>query len=120
MAWIDRPRHGWEGLYDSDEKIYSGKYEPKEELSEEERIRLDGEESDRIAAAIDTEGLDIGTLEPTISKKFRPMSKKVLNQEPIEESQLTPEQIEANEKAMEEARERARNMSQTVGSLFRR
>ena len=120
MSWIDRPRHGWEGLYDSDEKIYSGKREPREELSEEDRIRLEGEESDRIAAAIDTEGLDIGTLEPTLPEKFRPMPEKALNHESIEESQLTREQIEANERAMAEARERARNMSQTVGSLFRR
>ena len=41
MPWIDRPKHGWEGLYDSDEKIYSGKHEPRKELSEEEQIRLE-------------------------------------------------------------------------------
>ena len=119
MPWIDRPKHGWEGLYDSDEKIYSGKHEPRKELSEEEQIRLEGEESNRIAASIDTTFLD-KPLDSIISKKFRPMSEKPLNRQHVEKSELTAEQIAANEIAMQEASERSRNMSQIVGSLFKR
>ena len=120
MAWIDRPKHGWEGIYETDEK-FVGPSADEEELSEEEQIRLAGEESDRIIRAMELDDLYYeDELSDTSKKKFRPVSEKPLNHQPVEETQLTPEQIATNEIAMQEARERAKNMSQMVGSLFRR
>lgn len=120
MAWIDRPKHGWEGIYETDEK-FVGPSVDEEELSEEEQIRLAAEESDRIMRAIELDDLCYeDELSDISKKKFRPMSEKPLNHQPVEETQLTLEQIAANEIAMQEARERSKNMSQIVGSLFRR
>ena len=54
MAWLDRPKHGWEGIYETDEKIVPGQ-QPVETETLEERLKRDGEESDRILASIESE-----------------------------------------------------------------
>ena len=115
MAWIDRPRHGWEGIYETDEKFVGPSVDKKKELSAEEQMRLDGEETDRIATAIEAEGFGAETLEPTIPKKFRPMSEK-----PIETIESTPEVIVDNEQAMEEAEKNARMAVESIRQHFRR
>ena len=115
MAWIDRPRHGWEGIYETDEKFVGPSMDKKKELSAEEQMRLDGEETERIAAAIEAEGFGAEALEPTISKKFRPMSK-----EPIETMESTPEVIVDNEQAIEEVEKNAMMDIEFISQHFRR
>lgn len=161
-------------ILEGKEKLKETSEQFGERLSEGEQIQKEGEETDRIAASIDTSGLDSDTIDAArkvesdlsgaYTEKIGEVEKEVGRiaetakenadalsdtQEKVDEnaekygemagvsdigraaadagkskmesdSRQYGELIQENETQMEQSRERARNMSSAIGSLFKR